>query len=64
MDKAYQYALTKGFTLDCLVRLIRRHLDDLLPGDPVEVIRERERKQRARVLAELAKMAKRLKVPS
>jgi hypothetical protein len=39
------------------VRLIRQHLDSLLP-QPIEVIHEREEKQRTAMLAALRKLAK------
>ena len=40
-----------------LVRLIRRHLDRLLP-EPIEAVREREERQRVQVRAALTKIAR------
>jgi hypothetical protein len=56
--KVYEAIECEALGQGVLVRLIRKHLDSLLPGDPLEVIREREERQRVRTLAALKKIAK------
>jgi hypothetical protein len=66
LDKRYKPAKEYG-AIECealgqgvLVRIIREHLDSLLP-EPLDDVRERERVQRDRVRAALARIAKRLR---
>jgi hypothetical protein len=56
--KVYEAIECEALGQGVLVRLIRKHLDSLLPGDSLEVIREREERQRARTLAALKRIAK------
>ena len=56
--KRYEAIECEALGQGVLVRLIRRHLDRLLP-EPIATVREREARQRVQVRAALAKMAKR-----
>jgi hypothetical protein len=55
--KPYKAIECEALGQGVLVRLIRQHLDSLLP-QPIEVIHEREEKQRTAMLAPLRKLAK------
>jgi hypothetical protein len=54
--KRYEAIECEALGQGVLVRLIRRHLDRLLP-EPIEAVREREERQRVQVRAELIRMA-------
>jgi len=53
--KEYEAIECEALGQDVLVRLIRDHLDSLLP-EPLDVVRERERRQRERALGALLRL--------